>query len=76
MDAVDLTSGDVRCEVPLATMAELSAVPEAGQLGFAESRRHPHTTAGGFVFIAAARATVPRAFDVETGTMLWAGPAS
>jgi quinoprotein glucose dehydrogenase len=36
------------------------------------------TTAGGLVFIAAARATTLRAFDVETGTTLWAGdlPAS
>ena len=39
--AVDLTSGDVRWEVPLGRTPELSAVPEA-PLGLAELWWHPH----------------------------------
>jgi quinoprotein glucose dehydrogenase len=68
--AVDLTSGDVRWEVPLGTTPELSAVPEARHWG-SPNLGGALTTAGGLVFIAAARDTALRAFDVETGTMLW-----
>lgn len=68
--AVDLTSGDVRWEVPPGTTPELSAVPEARHWG-SWNLGGALTTAGGLVFIAAARDTALRAFDVETGTMLW-----
>ena len=68
--AVDLTSGDVRWEVPLGTTPELSAVPEARHWG-SPNYGGTLTTAGGLVFIAAARDTALRAFDVETGTVLW-----
>ena len=68
--AVDLTSGDVRWEVPLGTTPELSDVPEARQWG-STLFGGAITTAGGLVFIAAARDTALRAFDVETGKMLW-----
>jgi quinoprotein glucose dehydrogenase len=68
---VDLTSGDVRWEVPLGTTPELwAAVPEARHWGSPNSGG-ALTTAGGLVFIAAARDTALRAFDVETGTVLW-----
>ena len=68
--AVDLTSGDVRWEVPLGRTPELSAVPEARHWG-SPNYGGTLTTAGGLVFIAAARDTALRAFDVETGTVLW-----
>jgi quinoprotein glucose dehydrogenase len=74
---VDLATGDVRWEVPLGSSPELSTVAEArdsGSLNFGGSL----TTAGGLVFIGAARETMLRAFDVETGRVLWTGdlPAS
>lgn len=68
--AVDLTSGDVRWEVPLGTTPELSEVAEARHWG-SPNVGGALTTAGGLVFIAAARDTALRAFDVETGTVLW-----
>ena len=67
---MDLTSGDVRWEVPLGTTPELAEFPEARQWG-SPNYGGALTTAGGLVFIAAARDTALRAFDVETGTMLW-----
>jgi quinoprotein glucose dehydrogenase len=77
LTAVDLTTGDVRWEAPLGSSPELSTLTEArdwGSLNFGGSL----TTAGGLVFIAAARDTALRAFDVETGRVLWTGdlPAS
>jgi glucose dehydrogenase len=68
--ALDLTSGDVRWEVPLGTMPELSEVPEARQWG-SPIRGGAITTAGGLVFIATPRDTALRAFDVETGKAVW-----
>jgi quinoprotein glucose dehydrogenase len=58
-------------------IAGISRLPQAstwGSLNFGGSL----TTAGGLIFIAAARDTMLRAFDVETGQMLWSGelPAS
>ena len=43
------------------------------RLGLTQCRRIP-VTAGGLVFIAAAKDTSLRAFDVETGQELWKGP--
>ena len=75
--AVDLTTGDVRWEVPLGTTPELASIPESRHWGSANFGG-ALTTAGGLVFIAAARDTALRAFDVETGRVLWEGelPAS
>src|SRR5262252_3995435 len=70
--AVELATGDVRWDVPLGASPELPAIPGSVNLGGAL------TTASGLVFIGAARDTNLRAFDIETGKVLWSGelPAS
>jgi quinoprotein glucose dehydrogenase len=75
--AVDLASGETRWEVPLGTSPELAMWPEAsgwGSLNFGGAL----ATAGGLVFVGAARDTTLRAFDVDTGRVLWSAelPAS
>jgi len=69
---VELATGDVRWEVPLGGSPEVPAIPGSVNLGGAL------TTASGLTFIAAARDPKLRAFDVETGRVLWSGelPAS
>jgi quinoprotein glucose dehydrogenase len=75
--AVDLATGDVRWEVPLGTVPALAMLPQALEWG-SVNLGGSLTTAGGLVFIAAALDTTLRAFDVETGKVLWSGelPAS
>ena len=70
LTAVDLATGDVRWEVPLGSIPELSTTPQArewGSLNFGGAL----VTAGGLVFIGAARDTTLRAFDVDTGKVVW-----
>src|SRR5262245_34239309 len=72
LSAVDLATGDVRWEVPLGVFPELSDVPVArewGSINFGGGL----VTGGGVVFIAAARDTTLRAFDIDTGRVLWSG---
>jgi len=75
--AVDVATGAVRWEVPLGTMPELGSVPESSRWG-SLNLGGSIVTAGGVVFIAAARDNYLRAFDIETGAELWKGelPAS
>ena len=75
--AVDLATGDVRWDVPLGDSPELSTVPQArdwGSVNFGGAL----VTGGGLVFIGAARDTTLRAFDVDTGKVIWSAelPAS
>jgi quinoprotein glucose dehydrogenase len=68
--AVDLATGDVRWEVPLGSFPELSTVARArewGSLNFGGAL----VTGGGLVFIGAARDATLRAFDVDTGKVVW-----
>src|SRR5262249_26431248 len=70
LTAVDLATGDVRWEVPLGSLPELSAVPQAqswGSLNFGGAL----VTAGGLVVIGAARVTVLRAVAVAPVKGVW-----
>jgi quinoprotein glucose dehydrogenase len=75
--AVDLGTGDVRWEVPLGASPEMGGMPAAHEWG-SVNLGGALVTAGGLVFIAAARDSNLRAFDVESGRLLWTGalPAS
>jgi quinoprotein glucose dehydrogenase len=70
--AVDLNSGDVRWEVPLGVMPELADRPDAARWG-SLNLGGSIATAGGLVFIGAARDNYLRAFNVETGAEIWKG---
>jgi len=75
--AVDLATGEVRWEVPLGISPEVASMPGAREWGSVHLGG-ALVTGGGLVFIAATRDTSLRAFDVDTGQLLWAGalPAS
>jgi quinoprotein glucose dehydrogenase len=75
--AVDVNTGEVRWEVPLGTIPQLSLIPRSAEWG-SINLGGSITTGGGLVFVAAAMDTFLRAFDVETGKELWKGelPAS
>lgn len=75
--AVDLATGEVRWEVPLGTIPQLSLFPKSSEWG-SINLGGGIVTAGGLVFIAAAMDTFLRGFDIETGKEIWRGqlPAS
>jgi quinoprotein glucose dehydrogenase len=60
--AVDLATGDTRWEVPLGEFAGKPGSPNLGG---------PIATAGGLVFIGATPDRQFRAFDIESGELLW-----
>ncbi|MBW2697602.1 MAG: pyrroloquinoline quinone-dependent dehydrogenase [Deltaproteobacteria bacterium] len=68
--AIDLSSGELRWEVPLGTTRDLAPVPIPLPLG-TPSQGGPIATASGLVFIAGAMDDYLRAFDVTTGEELW-----
>ncbi len=70
--AVDMVSGQVRWEVPLGTMPELAHIPESTKWG-SINLGGSIVTAGGLIFIGAARDSFLRAFNVENGEELWKG---
>jgi len=70
LTAVDLATGDARWEVPLGSSPELSSVPQAPEWGSANFGG-ALVTAGGLVFIGAARDSMLRAFDIDTGRVIW-----
>jgi quinoprotein glucose dehydrogenase len=68
--AVNLNTGALQFEVPLGAMLDPARYPEADQWG-SLNLAGPMTTAGGLTFIAATVDDHLRAFDSDTGRLLW-----
>lgn len=69
--AVDLDDDTVAWSRPLGIVPQVAELPEAQEWG-SMTFGGPLVTAGGLVFIAAGQDDVFRAFDVDTGELLWA----
>jgi len=69
LNAIDLNSGELKWQVPLGEFNELTAqgIPPTGT----ENYGGPIVTAGGLVFIGASKDEKFRAFNSETGELLW-----
>ena len=69
LNAVDLNTGEIKWTVPLGEYPELTArgIPATGT----ENYGGPVVTAGGLLFIGATADGKIRAFDKETGALLW-----
>jgi quinoprotein glucose dehydrogenase len=69
LNAVDLNTGDIKWKVPLGEYPELTArgIPPTGT----ENYGGPVVTAGGLLFIGATADETFRAFDKDTGRILW-----
>ena len=76
LTAVDMTNGEVRWDVPLGRIPQLALIgnkaAEFGSINLGGSM----VTAGGLVFIAAAMDDKLRAFDAESGKVIWEGALS
>ncbi len=72
LNAVDLNTGELKWKVPLGEYRELTArgIPPTGT----ENYGGPVVTASGLIFIAATADETIRAFDKETGAVLWQAP--
>jgi len=72
LNAVDLNTGELKWKVPLGEYQELTArgIPPTGT----ENYGGPVVTAGGLIFIAATADETIRAFDKDTGRVLWQAP--
>ncbi len=72
LNAVDLNTGELKWKVPLGEYRELTArgIPPTGT----ENYGGPVVTAGGLIFIAATADETIRAFDKESGKILWQAP--
>jgi quinoprotein glucose dehydrogenase len=72
LNAVDLNTGELKWKVPLGEYKELTArgIPPTGT----ENYGGPVVTAGGLIFIAATADETIRAFDKDTGRVLWQAP--
>jgi quinoprotein glucose dehydrogenase len=69
LNAVDLNTGVIKWKVPLGEYKELTArgIPPTGT----ENYGGPVVTAGGLIFIGATADETIRAFDKDTGAILW-----
>jgi len=74
LTAVDLSTGEVRWDVPLGRIPQLALFGDKAA-GFGSiNLGGSFATAGGLVFISAAMDDKLRAFDAETGKLVWEGP--
>jgi quinoprotein glucose dehydrogenase len=71
MTAYDLNSGDIRWQVPLGTVAAPSEIGIPENSGAAWTRGGVLATAGGLLFVATSSDKALRAFDRDTGKVLW-----
>jgi quinoprotein glucose dehydrogenase len=69
LNAVDLNTGEIKWKVPLGEYPELTkrGIPPTGT----ENYGGPVVTAGGLIFIGATADETFRAFDKDTGKVLW-----
>lgn len=69
LNAIDLNTGEITWTVPLGEFPELTArgIPQTGT----ENYGGPVVTAGGLIFIGASKDEKFRAFDKQTGAVLW-----
>ena len=67
LSAIDLNTGEYRWRIPLGNHPELGASTPTGT----EQYGGPIVTAGGLVFIAATEDAKIRAFDKDSGALLW-----
>jgi quinoprotein glucose dehydrogenase len=70
LTAVDLNAGTVKWQVPLGSMPQMAALPNAKSLGSVQLGG-ALITGGGLVFIAGTFDEHLRAIDIETGNVLW-----
>ena len=69
LSAIDLNTGEYRWKITLGELPELTerGIPPTGT----ENYGGPIVTAGGIIFIAATKDEMFRAFDKDTGALLW-----
>lgn len=78
LSAVDLQSGKLKWEVPLGTIPALAKLSQSASAWGSINLGGPMVTGGGLVFIAAAMDNQLRAFEAQTGKVVWSAelPAS
>lgn len=71
LSAIDLNTGEYRWRIPL---GRHPALPDTGEATGTELYGGPIVTAGGLVFVASTMDARIRAFDKDTGRLLWKAP--